>query len=68
MSLTQKVFYQIEFILLYKMLSLLKNNPLSPIFRCEELKKVVVEIKTGKNIYKIAYKKLLAPKQDLDQD
>ena len=31
------------------MLSLLKNNPLSPIFRCEELKKkVVVEIKTGK--------------------
>ena len=50
------------------MLSLLKNNPLSPIFRCEELKKVVVEIKTGKNIYKIAYKKLLAPKQDLDQD
>ena len=31
-------------------------------------KKVVVEVKTGKNIYKIAYKKLLAPKQDLDQD
>ena len=46
---------------MYEMLSLLKNNPLSPVFRCEELKKInkikkklvveqkVVEIKTEKN-------------------